>query len=157
MAEEFPRSRISRSLARALPPPLSSLTLALDLATSTFDRSIPLLDRWNLVSTAVRVAARVASTPLLPLQVKDALRASPRELEPTGICERFKKDFTYDVCGDGFVRGLVKLVDAVEDGEVPVTDRLVEDVAQAVIVFLAPVLDVAARAIQRFAEIPGEQ
>ena len=132
-----PKSRVGRVLSRLTAPPLASVVLALDYAGSVFDRSIPLLDRWNLVSTAVRLLASISADNTL----LDVDRRLEEKLRNSGLCERFEKDLGLRVCTGDPLGRMVELVNAVEDGSVPVTDRLVENLAQAVTVILAPALD----------------
>jgi len=140
----YPKSKTSRFVARALPPPVTSVEQALNYAGVALDRSIPLLDRWNFVATAVRLSSGLANDgTVLADRVREAVTS---RLEASGLCEMFVRKFNYSICvSEGYGRGvferLVKLVNSVDLGELPITDRLVELLAQTVIVLMAPVLE----------------
>jgi hypothetical protein len=49
------RRRIDRYIARVTPPPLTSIAVAIDYANIALDPSVSLYERYNVVSTAVRL------------------------------------------------------------------------------------------------------
>lgn len=131
------RRRIGRYIARVTPPPLTSIAVAIDYANIALDPSVSLYERYNVVSTAVRLLASLGIEPFLNM-VGELLEAS-------GLCERFR-DIGVNVCrGKGgeardkeIVENLVKVLDMCERGEIPVTEELVLALAQVVIVTLVP-------------------
>jgi len=133
-----PKTRASRYLARIVPPPTSSPDIAIGYATAALDRSVPLTDRWNMVCTAARVMGV-----LLRVEGVRSRDEDLRILKASGLCEMFGEVLNHDVCSEseGPAAAIIKLVNAVEKGEIPVTDRLVEVLAQTAIVLLAPLLD----------------
>ena len=129
-------------LARASPPPLTSVAVAVDLAGAGLDRSIPLLDRFHLVATAVRLAVKIDVARL-------GAGVDGRRLEDTGLCELFRSYLERDPCADrrNPLRSLAEIVTEADRGEIPVTEELVAVTAQTVIVLLTPLLDEMARRV----------
>ena len=134
-----PKQRASRYIAMVMPPPTNSLDLAIEYATAALDRSIPLLSRWIMLCTAIRITGELLREDGEVRSREENLRI----LEAAGLCWIIKEVLGVDVCSDhgGPVSGLVNLANSVERGRIPITDRLVELLAQSVLVLLAPLLD----------------
>jgi hypothetical protein len=133
-------SLIAARLFKASPPPLTSVAVAVDLAGAGLDRSIPLLDRFLLVATAVRLASVVD---VERLGAKLRVGVDGRRLEETGLCELIRSYLERDPCADrrNPLRSLAEIVTEADRGEIPATEELVATIAEAVIVMLAPFLD----------------
>jgi hypothetical protein len=134
------KPRISRYIARVTPPPFTGIAVAVDYANIGLDPDISLYERYNAVSTAVRLLATIRR--------EQFVTSINRLLVDSGLCEKFR-DIGVDVCkgergrvaGDEeIVKNLVKLVNMCERGEIPVTEELVFTLAQAVITTLVPQL-----------------
>jgi hypothetical protein len=145
------RPRITRYLARVSPPPLSNLAIAVDYANIALDPDVSLYERFIAVSTAVRLLCTIRGGGQL-------LSSMVTLLEESGLCERLREVTERDVCSsdkaDEVLRNLVKVVNACERGEIPVTDDLVLTLAQTVIVILVPQMRVTL--YQQPMEVPGE-
>jgi hypothetical protein len=133
------RRRIGRYIYRITPPPLTAIAIAVDYANIALDPDVSLYERYNAVSTAVRLLAALREEPFVD-GVSTRVAAS-------GLCERFR-DVGIDVCrGERgratdreLVENLVRVLDMCERGEIPVTEELVLALAQATIVSLVPQL-----------------
>jgi hypothetical protein len=132
------RPRAFKYLARATPPPLTGIAVAIDYANIGLDPDISLYERFNAVSTAVRLLATI--------KTEQFIGSVAKLLEDSGLCEMFK-ELNVDVCAKGrgggdtaVVKRLVDLVNACERGDIPITEELVLTLAQAVIVVLVPQL-----------------
>jgi hypothetical protein len=130
-----PKEKLTQLLTRVSPPPYTSIHLAIGYADSGLDRSIPLFDRWRLVSTAVRLAT-------LDREFSDT--EAREQLGKVGLCRDLEKISGRDVCGndnDELADGLIELVQQVNDGRIPVTEELIETLSQTVIVLMARLMD----------------
>jgi hypothetical protein len=133
------RRRIGRYIYRIAPPPLTAIAIAVDYANIALDPDVSLYERYNAVSTAVRLLAALRDE-----QVVDGVSV---RVEASGLCERFR-DIGIDVCrgergrstDHELLENLVRVLDACERGEIPVTEELILALAQAVIVSLVPQL-----------------
>jgi hypothetical protein len=132
------KPRAFKYLAKATPPPLTGIAVAIDYANIGLDPDVSLYERFNAVSTAVRLLATIRR--------EQFVASVAKLLEDSGLCEVFK-ELNVDVCVKGrgggdeaVVKRLVELVNACERGDIPVTEELVLALAQAVIVVLVPQL-----------------
>ena len=145
MGEVFrtPKEKLTQLLTRVSPPPYTSVHLAIGYADSGLDRSIPLFDRWRLVSTAVRLAT-------LDREYEDV--QAREQLEKVGLCRDLEKVSGRDVCGnsnDELAEGLIDLVQQVNDGRIPITEELIETLSQTVIVLMARLMDQHAKILEK--------
>jgi len=132
-----PKDKITALLSRVSPPPYTSVHLSIGYADAGLDRSIPLFDRWRLVTTAVRLA-------LLERKGRDASVDELRILRDAGVCQEIEKVAGMEVCGanrNELRRNLITLVLSVNEGRIPVTEGLVETLSQAVILVMASFMD----------------
>jgi hypothetical protein len=141
-----PKEKLTQLLTRVSPPPYTSIHLAIGYADSGLDRSIPLFDRWRLVSTAVRLA-------VIDREYSDT--EAVKQLEKVGLCRELEKVSGGDVCGDKtseLAEGLVGLVQQVNDGRIPVTEELIETLSQTVIILMARLMDQHAKILEKLLE-----
>jgi hypothetical protein len=137
--------RTTRYLFRASPPPLTSVALAIDYANMALDQDLSLYERYCAASIAVRLLATIKREHLIT-SIATLLRDSGlcekfRDIVGVPLCEGEEAEGSRRVSGDeAIVRRLVRIVNACELGEMPVTEELVLALAQAVIVILAPQL-----------------
>jgi len=132
------RPKVVKYLARVTPPPLTGIAVAVDYANIGLDPDVSLYERFNAVSTAVRLLAAIRR--------EQFLGSVATLLEDSGLCDRFK-ELGVEVCSKGrrsgdeaVVKRLIELVNACERGDAPITEELVLTLAQAVIVVLVPQL-----------------
>ena len=144
----YPHTRPTSSLVgsrlfKASPPPLTSIAVTVDLADAGLDRSLPLLDRFNLVATAVRLATNITEIPI-----------RFRKLASTSLCDLYKIHLDTDICSQpNPVEQLDEIVGKLDKGEIPITEEIITLIAQTIIITVTPLLDETAKKMRELAKI----
>ena len=139
--------RVTRYLVRVSPPPFTSIAIAVDYANMALDPDISLYERYCAVSTAIRLLATIRRE-LFVSSIGVLLRDSGlceklRDVVGLNICDSEEAEGGRRIIGDeAVIRKLVKIVNACERGDIPVTEELILTLAQAVIVTLVPQLKI---------------
>ncbi len=140
--DRFTTSLIGSRLYKATPPPFTSIAVTVDLAGAGLDRSLPLLDRFNLVATAVRLTVNVDTS-------ITGIPGSFKNLDRARLCELYKIHLDEDICtsNTNILQNLVVVVEKLDKGDIPITEELVTLIAQTIIVIVTPLLEEPLRRI----------